>query len=73
MAGEGGTHADDVEEPGSERRERPGLKIVMNKGLSGLVAVLAEEGDEAVAAKMVQHSGGNINMAAEIGGKCVAV
>ena len=73
MAGEGGTHADDVEEPGAERRERPGLKIVVNESLSILVAMLAEEGNEVVATKMVQHSGGDINMTAEIGGKCVAV
>src|SRR5256885_294983 len=73
VAGGGGTHADDVEKPGAERREGPRLKIVVNESLSGLVAMLAEEGDEAVGAKMVQHSGGDINMAAEIGGKCVAV
>src|SRR5882672_10296684 len=51
VAGEGGTHADDVEEPGAERREGPGLKIVVNESLSILVAMLAEIGGKRVAVK----------------------
>src|SRR5258706_3585649 len=64
VAGEGGTHADDVEEPGAEWREGPGLKIVVNESPSGLVAIFAEEGDEAVGPQMVQHSGGGLNITA---------
>lgn len=62
-----------MKEPRTKWRQRPGLKIVMNKSLSGFAIVPVEKGDEVFAAKMVQHSCGNINVAVKVGGKRVSV
>jgi len=73
MAGKSGTHADDVEEPGADGRERPGLKIVVNESVSGFAVVAAKKGEKVVAAEMMKDSGGDIDLAAEIRGKSVAM
>jgi len=73
VAGQRGTHADNVEEPGAERSERPGLEVVVEEGLRGFAVVLSEECGQVVAAKMMDDSGGDVDVAGEAGGEGIAV
>ena len=63
VAGQRGTHADHVEEPGAERSESPGLKIIVNEGLRGFAIVLNEERRQVIAAKMMDEPGGDVDLA----------
>jgi len=66
VARKSGAHADPVKEPGAERSEHPRLKVIMNKGLGRLAVVPCEECGEIGAAKMVEDSGGDVELAGKV-------
>jgi len=73
VARKSGAHADPMEEPGAERSERPRLKIVVDEGLGRLAVVLQEECVEIAATKMVEDSGGDVDLAGKIRREGIAV
>src|SRR5882724_9044125 len=66
MAREECAHANDMKEPGTERSESRGLKIVMDKGLCGRRVMPAKKGGQVITAKMVHDTGGNVDLPGKI-------
>src|SRR3974390_1259499 len=71
--GDGGTHAKVMEEPGTERSEEGRLKIVVEERQRIRLFVAAEEFAEGLAAKVMNHAGGEVNVAGMFAGEGVTL
>ena len=73
MARDCRSHPQKMEKPRANRRQKPRLKIVMQKRMNFRLVVPVQEFHQRIAAEMMNHAGGEIDLPGVLRGKRVAM